>query len=84
MEYKLFTFPNCDKCKKVKEYLKSQKIDFEEINAGIGDGKKQFRDLYSENREKIERDSTGTMALPILLCGDEIIQGLEKILKKEF
>jgi len=84
MDYKLFTFPNCDKCKKVKEYLKSKEIPYEEINAGIGEGRKQFRELYLQHRDEVERDSSGTMALPILLCGDEMIQGLEKILKKEF
>ena len=80
MDYQLFTFPNCDKCIKVKKYLKEKNIPYHEINAGLGDGKMIFREFYKNNRDKIERDSKGQTVLPILAQEDKIFQGIEKII----
>ena len=78
----LFTYPNCPKCTEVKKYLKTQEIPYEEINAGIGEGKKRFQTFYRENRGKIKRDEHETISLPILVCDEKISQGLENIINK--
>ena len=79
MENKLYTFPNCTKCAEVKEILENKGIPYQEINAGIGSGRKDFQEFYNENKDSIERES-GQIVLPILhLNSEEVIQGLEKI-----
>jgi len=83
-KYKLFTFPNCSHCSDVKKYLKEKKIKYEEINAGIGEGRKEFREFYLSNKDKIKREEDGTISLPILVDNKELVQGIEKILKKDF
>lgn len=75
----LFTFPSCDKCYKAKEILDAKGIDYEEVNSGLGKGKKRFQQFYREYRESIKRDDTGQTLLPILLRGSEMYQGLEEI-----
>jgi len=82
MEYNLFTLNGCEKCEKVKEYLQEKGVKYKEINAGFGEGMKEFREFYKENREKIQRESDGTTTLPILAFDKKIIQGLEKITKE--
>jgi glutaredoxin len=81
MTYKLFTFPNCGKCNEVKNYLKEKEIKYEEVNAGIGDGRTKFRDFYSKNKEQIKRDESGAIPLPIFEYNGKILQGLEGITK---
>jgi glutaredoxin len=80
MLYTLYSFPNCSKCEKVKGYLKEKEIKYQEINAGLGEGRINFRDFYFKNKDKIEREKDGAVSLPILLKEGEIIQGLEKII----
>lgn len=80
MGYKLFTYPNCPKCSEVKKYLKEKNMSYEEINAGLGDGKKIFQEFYVKNRGKIKRDEHGTISLPVLIDNEKIFQGLEDIL----
>jgi glutaredoxin len=80
MEYALFSYPNCQKCGEVKGYLEKKEIKYKEINAGIGEGRMKFREFYSQNKDRIQRENDGTILLPILLREGEIIQGLEKII----
>jgi len=80
MDYLLYSYPNCSKCEKVKEYFKEKGIKYREINAGIGEGRVKFRDFYSKNKDKIQRENDGAVLLPVLVKEGEIIQGLEKIL----
>lgn len=80
MKYTLYSYPNCPKCAEVKNYLKEKGIKYEEINAGLGEGKVKFRDFYSKNKDKIQRENDGSIFLPIFLKEGEIIQGLEKII----
>ncbi len=82
MVYQLFTYPNCHKCADVKKYLKEKKIDYKEINAGLGEGKKIFQEFYVKNRDIIKREENGTISLPILIEDGKIFQGLEGILNK--
>ena len=79
METKLYTFPNCAKCVAVKEILEEKKIPYQEINAGVGSGRRDFQEFYNNNRGSIEREA-GQIILPILhINSEKIVQGLEKI-----
>jgi glutaredoxin len=80
MEYTLFTFPNCEKCREIKNYLKEKQIKYEEINAGLGEGKVKFREFYSENKDKIKREGDGSISLPIIKYNGTVLQGLEGII----
>lgn len=80
MEYTLFTYPNCEKCNEVKNYLKEKQIKYEEVNAGLGEGKTKFRDFYSQNKDKIYRENDGSIKLPIFKYNGTILQGLDGII----
>ncbi len=82
MKYKLFTLIGCEKCKEVKEYLKEKNINYEEIDAGKGAGKIDFREFYVKNKDKIEREKDGAVSFPILIHNEKIFQGLEGIINK--
>jgi len=79
-EYTLYTFPNCQKCSEVKEILSQMGIRYHEINAGLDEGRKIFREFFEKNKESIERDSRGQITLPIFINGSRVIQGLDKII----
>jgi glutaredoxin len=79
MKYKLFSIKGCEKCEKVKEYLKNKNIDYEEINVGFGEGLVEFREFYDKNRNSIKREDDRTVSFPIMAIDEKIIQGLEKI-----
>jgi glutaredoxin len=81
MAYILFTYPNCPHCRDVKSYLNGREVKYEEVNAGLGEGKVKFRDFYSKNKDKIHRENDGTITLPILSSGEGVFQGLEDIAK---
>jgi glutaredoxin len=80
MENVLFTYPNCNKCSEVKNYLNKKNIGYKEINAGIGDGKIEFKNFYSKNKEQIKREDGKGILLPILYHDNKIVQGIENIL----
>jgi glutaredoxin len=67
--YKIFTFPNCEKCKEVKDFLKDKDVLGEVIDLQSAEGSKLFRNFYSDKklRESIERDHSGSLKLPIVL-----------------
>jgi len=74
----LYTFPNCEKCSCVKKILQSKGINYQEVNAGLGSGRKEFQKLYEKYKKNIVREQ-GQVVLPIFLFNSKIIQGLEKI-----
>ncbi|MCK9595977.1 hypothetical protein M0R19_02230 [Candidatus Pacearchaeota archaeon] len=80
MGYKIFTLAGCEKCEEVKGYLKKKNFEYEEINAGFGEGLSKLREFYKENRDKIKREKDGTISFPILVYNEKIFQGLEGIL----
>ena len=80
MEYTLYSLSNCSMCDKAKSHLKEKGINYKEVNAGLGEGKINFRKFYFENKEKIEREENGAIPFPILLADGKIIQGLERII----
>jgi hypothetical protein len=80
MEYKLFTFPNCNHCTSIKEYLDERKIVYEEINIGSRTGKKSsvWKTVYGT--QGLEANENG-LILPILA---EINEGkLERVAQNE-
>ena len=74
MGYELYTMPNCEKCREVKEILKENDMDYHEVNL-VGSGRKAFQEIYRNNKEEITRDSHGIL-LPILIEseGSEIVK----------
>ena len=73
MSYKIYTSPNCGMCEIVKKILKGKNLEYQEVNIGIGEGRKDFSEFYKQNKS-----SLGT-SLPILVYDSKIFQGLEKI-----
>ena len=82
--YKIFTFPNCDKCEQVKSHMKEQGIDFDVVNLKSPEGNSEFRNYYKEVKDKIERSDDGTIKLPVVMAieNGKVVstsQGLEAI-----
>ena len=65
--YKIFTFPNCDKCETVKSYLKEKDYKGEVIDLKSPEGNKVFRGYYKDLKDNIKRTEDGTLKLPIVL-----------------
>jgi len=66
--YKIFTFPNCDKCEQVKSFLKEKEFPGETIDLKTPEGNKEFRGYYTNKmiRDKIKRLEDGTLKLPVV------------------
>ncbi len=67
MKIKVYSTPSCPFCVSLKNFLKDNKIDFEEINV-------------AKNKEEAEKmiEKSGQMGVPVLEVGDEIIVGFNK------
>ena len=67
--YKIFTFPNCDKCEQVKEILKTKNLAGQIVDLKSPEGNKEFRRYYSDRSIKntIKRTEDGTLKLPVVL-----------------
>ena len=63
----LYTTPTCPNCMKVKDYLKSKNIEFENIDV-------------SSDRDKLQEmiDKSEQIGVPVLDIGDNIIVGFNK------
>lgn len=75
VKVKVYSTPTCPYCIALKEFLKSKKIQFEDIDVS--------KDSKAA-REMIEK--SGQMGVPVVEIGDKIIVGfdkeeIEKILK---
>ena len=68
----VYSTPTCPFCIRAKQYLKDNKIQFEDIDV-------------SENHEKAQEmiKKTGQMGVPVLEIGGEIIVGFDKDKIKE-
>ena len=82
--YKIFTFPDCDKCEQVKSHMKENGLKFEVVNLKSPEGNSEFRAYYKELKDKIERSDDGTIKLPVVIAieNGKVIstsQGLEAI-----
>ena len=70
-KYLLFTFPNCEKCEDVKDYLEKISISSDIINLKDPKGYKRFQNYYKELREKLKRNEDNSVVLPVMLEVDD-------------
>jgi len=64
---KIYTTPGCPWCKKTKEFLKSIKVKYKEIDVSS-----------NEKAQKKMVDLSGQMGVPVLEINGEIIVGFDK------
>ncbi|HPD98600.1 MAG TPA: glutaredoxin domain-containing protein [Synergistales bacterium] len=64
---KVYSTPTCPWCVKMKDYLKSQKVDFE--NVDVSADREAAMDMVKK---------TGQMGVPVALIGDVYIVGFDK------
>ena len=65
--YQVYTFPACEKCGELKRKLDERGINYEEINAGSSTGRLKLRDLLKKHKDKLKRDDTGWLILPLVV-----------------
>ena len=72
MKVKVYSTPTCPYCKRVKEFLKENNVNFIDIDV-------------SSNREAVQEmiDKSGQMGVPVIEIDDEIIIGFDKQKIKE-
>ncbi|MBU1703784.1 MAG: ribonucleoside triphosphate reductase, partial [Nanoarchaeota archaeon] len=68
--YKVFTFPNCDKCKDTKAFLSKISLLGEAVDLTDPNGKQVFQKYYKDIRHKLNRDEHG-LQLPVVLFFDK-------------
>ncbi|MBW2975377.1 ribonucleoside triphosphate reductase [Candidatus Woesearchaeota archaeon] len=68
--FRLFSRPNCDKCTAAKEYLK-EKVEGEIVDLGSDDGLNEFRGVYRKLKDRINRNSDGSLPIPTILLYDK-------------
>jgi len=86
MIYEIYTLPNCEKCSEVKEILNKKNVNYEEIDLGMSEGRKKFKEFYKDIRGMIVRDENNMAILPIVIKRDNskietLVQGSEDIEK---
>jgi glutaredoxin len=64
MDYYLFTYPNCQKCEKLKEYLKTESVPIREYNLVERESKVKIREFIT----LVKRDKDGAVILPMLVA----------------
>lgn len=64
---KVYSLPTCLYCRKAKEYLEANNIEYEEINVATD----------QEGLEEMVR-KTGQMSVPVLSIDDQIVVGFDK------
>ena len=77
MKVKIYTTPTCPWCKKAKEFFKSKKVPYQEVN------------VYDDEKGRAEMiKKSGQMGVPVLDINGKIIvgfdpEGIENALKKK-
>ena len=66
MNIKIYTTPTCPWCKKTKEFLKENNIEYEEIDVS-----------GNQEAQKEMIDKSGQMGVPVIDIGGEIIVGYD-------
>jgi len=66
MDYLLFTYPNCQKCQDMKEFLRIAAIDAREYKVEQKEGRLKIREFLGH----INRDDKGSIILPTLILHD--------------
>jgi len=87
MKYILFSYPNCTKCDRLKQWLEKTDIDGEEYNLILKESKLKIREFI----KVIKRDIKGAIIIPTLVLqdGEEVVavlnnrEELEKWLKSK-
>ncbi|MBW2995547.1 glutaredoxin family protein [Candidatus Woesearchaeota archaeon] len=64
---KIYSTPTCPYCTMAKEFLKENKIEFEDIDVAAN---------QEAAKEMVEK--SGQMGVPVIIVGDEIIVGFDK------
>ena len=64
---KVYSTQTCPYCVMAKEFLKENKIEFEDIDVGAN---------QEAAKEMVEK--SGQMGVPVIMVGDEIIVGFDK------
>ena len=78
MEIEIYTVRNCGNCKKVKAYLDEKRVQYKEINMGVGG-------IPELQQKKKEFKSMGITTYPVTLIKEEGgILPLEGFHKEEF
>ena len=67
MDYLLFTYPNCEKCEKLKKLLAGRDIYYQEYSLTQPQGKARIRDFV----KMLKRDDAGAIILPTLILNDQ-------------
>jgi hypothetical protein len=63
MDYLLFTYPDCQKCQDLKDYLKGTPLSGEEMSLVQKESKMRLRDFLP----LVKRDDQGAIILPTLV-----------------
>ena len=63
MEYSLFTYPNCEKCKAIKKVLAETDLEGDEYNLSQKESKLKIREFLTI----LKRDEKGGIMLPTLV-----------------
>ena len=67
MDYLLFTFPNCQKCEELKDFLPGTPLQGETLSLVRPDGKKRIREFIRD----LKRDKSGAIIVPTLILLNE-------------
>ncbi len=67
MKYFFFTYPNCERCEGLREYLKEMKISFQEYDLSLKESKAKIREFLTA----LKRDEKGAIIIPTLILQDE-------------
>jgi len=67
MKVKVYSTPNCPWCHVVKEFLKDNKVEFENIDVSKD---------HKAAQEMVEK--SGQMGVPVIEIGDKIIVGFDE------
>jgi glutaredoxin len=63
MEFVVFSLPNCPKCDRLKELIKTRGIKASEFDVSTKEGKNKIRDYI----KLLRRDSSGSILIPTLI-----------------
>jgi len=66
MDYILFTFPNCQKCEELKDFLSGTALQGEILSLVRPEGKRRIREFIKD----LKRDKSGAIIVPTLIMQD--------------
>ena len=69
MKVKVYSLPACGACNHLKDFLKEEGIEYEEVNVANAENAK----------EMVEK--SGQMSLPVTIVGDEVFLGYNEEVK---